>query len=333
MSAQILRTTLIRNRPIDPAAGEFQVDLPVNPLSGIIVTMRATINDATSAARDWFGNFAAKYTNWRVTYRGATIIFGNTTDLAVAMALRERQIPSPGNVSRTDGDAISFTFPLLFGRKLYDAMECFPATRRGDLVLTLNFGADVAQLDNHTLQVETIELLDAKPARFVKTTTLEQAMAAAGENTIELPIGNKLIGAVLRPFTFPDGVSFLSSFGEIALLVDNVEVIDARVNFDTTHGMIARRVNPLIDFLNHDHGFLDAAAGQTDTQPVSELFAMNRAYGYLDWDPLDDDAYLIDTRGAAHVQLQMQSGTADGANTSRVLPIECVDLGTGQATT
>jgi hypothetical protein len=326
MNAQILHTTLIRDRVIDAAGETFTQDLPVNPLSGILVTMRALINDANSVAGAFVAMFLAKYTSFRVTYRGATIIQGSAADLLVAMMLRERQVPGFGNVSRVNNDAISITFPLLFGRQLYNQLECFPATRRGDLVFEIIAAADADQLDNHTLQVETVELLDAKPSRFYKVTTIEQAMAAAGQNDIELPIGNKLAGALLRPFNFPDGTTFASSFGEIKLLVDNVEVIEAARNFETAHGMLARRAPPFWDFLEHVHGGLFTTVVQGDSQNVSNIDNLSKAYAYLDWDPLNDDAYMIDTRGAAHVQLRMNSDSADAANTSRVLPIECVEL-------
>src|SRR5712691_5568145 len=135
MNAQILHTTLIRDRVIDAAGETFTTDLPVNPLSAILLTMRALINDAGATAPNFIEQFLAKYTSFRVTYRGATIIQGSAADLLVGMMLRERQMPGFGNVSRVNNDAISLTFPLLFGRQIYNALECFPATRRGDLVL------------------------------------------------------------------------------------------------------------------------------------------------------------------------------------------------------
>lgn len=328
---QILHTTLIGDRAIAAAGEEFTVDLPVNPLSGIILTMKALINDAGAVARNLAAQFAAKYTSWRVTYRGATIIQGQTEDLLLAMMLRERFAPGWGNLSRVNNDAVSLSFPLMFGGRLYDPMECFPATRRGDFRFTITSAADANQLDGHILQAETIELLDAKPSHFYKVTTISQAMAAIGRNDIELPIGNPLCGVLLRPFVFPTGASFNSSFGQITLAVDNVEIIENFRNFESAHGMLLRRIPPAWDLQEHAHGFADAAAGQTDTQPVSLWSTLQNAYAYLDWDPLGDKQYMVDEKGAAHLQLRMTSDTADGANTSRVLPIEYVDIGGPQA--
>jgi hypothetical protein len=327
MDAQILHSTLIRDRAIAAAGETFQVDLPVNPLSAILLTLKAANNGAVATFVSLLNSWAAKYTSWRVTYRGATIVEGQTEDLWLEMARRERWIPSRAQVTSTDGDVSSITWPLMFGRKLYDHMQCFPATRRGDLVLEVIAAADAGELDTHILQAETIELLDARPRSFLKVTTIEQAMAAAGINIIELPIGNKLLGVLLRPFVFPSGALFTSSFGEVRTKVDNVEVIDAHRNWETLHGMLGRRVPANWNDLEHAHGF-EPVAGVV-TLDVRRDGVLNQAYGYLDWDPTDDGAYALDTRGAAHVQLEMTSDQADGANTSRVLPVELVELGAG----
>lgn len=331
MNAQPLHTTLLRNRATAAAGETFGLDLPVNPLSAILVTMRALNNGAAGTLIGGITDFLTKYTSWRVSYRGATIIQGSTADLIIEMARRELQLPQQGQVTRVDNDVRSLTFPLLFGWKMYDPKCCFPATRRGDLRLDFTAAADGGVLDNHVLQLETIELLDARPESFLKVTTIAQAMGLSENNDVDLPIGNKLVGALLRPFVFPTAASFNSSFGRITLRIDNVEYIESLRNWDTAHGMLARRVPGTLDWLEHTHGFVDAAAGQTNTQDASEDDATYQPYAYLDWDPLDDRQYLIDTRGATKVQLRFGSDTADGANTSRVLPVEYVELQRSQA--
>ncbi len=327
MPAQILHTTLIRDRAVLAAGETFVTDLPVNPLSAIVLTARALNNGAAPATPAIVSDALAKYSSIRVTYRGATILQGSLTDLAVAMALRTGRQIGRGQMNATDNDATSITVPLLFGRRLYDAMECFPATRRGDLVLEVTAAADGGTLDGHSLQAETIELLDARPKAFAKITTISQLMSVAGINTIELPVGNQLLGALLRPFVFPSSALQTSSFGEIALAIDNVEVIEARRNWESAHGLIALRAPTNLAELEHLHGFTDAAAGATVTARGSSDVTLDQAYAYLDWDPLGDLSYALDTSGAAHVQLQMVSDQADVApNNSRVLPVEYVEL-------
>lgn len=324
---QILHTTLIPDRTVLAAGETFTRDLPVNPLSAIIMTLRALNNGAPPAAVSGVQTFFDKYTNINVRYRGASIINGRSEDLAVAMMLRERQAPKQGQVNRTDNDTRSLTFALLFGRRMYDAVECFPATRRGDLVLSITAAADAGGLDGHSIQVETVELLDATPTRFVKITETQQAMAAAGMNDIDLPVGNKLLGVLMRPFTFPTGAAFTSSFGEISLEVDNVETIYSGINWESLQGMLARRAPPWWTDLDHIHGFVDAAAGQTDTQQGTRDTPLAQQYGYLELDPHYDGAYALDTRGAARVNIAINSDVADGANVSRVYPVELIETG------
>lgn len=325
--AQILQTTLVDNRAVAAAGETFQLDLPVNPLSVILLTLRA-LNTATAVAnRDWTSEFLDKYTAINVRYRGASIISGRLRGIAPGMMMRERWMWTHGQENNTDNDLRSLTIPLMFGRRAYDPVECFPATRRGDMILDITAAADAGGLDGHSVHIETIELLDATPARFIKFTEKQQSMTATGANTIDLPIGNKLLGVLLNPYAYPTGVARTSSFGEMNLEVDNVEVMYSGVSWEAAHALLQRRLPPTIDWLNHVHGFIDGAAGQINTQRGQHDQQVGQDFGLLELDPWNDGSYALDTRGAADVALQINSGTADGANLSRIYPIELVETG------
>ncbi len=324
---QILQTTLVDNRAVNAAGETFQVDLAVNPLSVILVTFRALNNVLANVVSlaDWI----TKYTNLNVRYRGATIIDGALDGIMIGMMMREQFFFAVSQENNVNNDVRSLTVPILFGRKAYDPDECFPATRRGDLILEFTAAADAGGLDNHTIHIETIELLDAVPKRFIKFTETSQAMAAAGANTIDLPIGNKLLGTLLRPFAFPSGAANTSSFGEINLEVDNVEVMYSGVDWNAAHALLSRRLPPWWTWLQHVHPFVDAAAGETFTREGSADFALAQQWGLLELDPMNDGSMALDTKGAADVALQINSDTADGASLSRVYPIELVETGAG----
>jgi hypothetical protein len=326
---QILQTTLVDNRAVAAAGETFQVDLSVNPLSVILVTFRALNNVLANvvALADWI----AKYTNINVRYRGATIIDGALDGIMVGMMMREQFMFAVSQENNVNNDVRSLTIPILFGRKAYDPDECFPATRRGDLILGFTAAADAGGLDGHTIHIETIELLDAQPKQFIKFTETSQAMAGAGANTIDLPIGNKLLGVLLRPFAFPTGAANTSSFGEINLEVDNVEVMYSGIDWNAAHALLSRRLPPWWTWLQHVHPFADAAAGETFTREGNADFALAQQWGLLELDPFNDGGIALDTRGAADVALQMDSDTADGANLSRVYPIELVETGPSQS--
>ena len=324
---QILHTTLTPNRAVAAAGENFQIDLPVNPLSVILITLRALNNvlvNVTSLV-DWM----AKYTNIGIRYRGASIIDGRLQGLLVAMMMRERFMFALGQENNVNADVRSFTFPLMFGRKAYDPNECFPATRRGDLIMDITAAADAGGLNNHTLHIETIELLDATPKQFIKITETQQAMAAAGANTIDLPIGNKLLGVLLNPFAFPTGAARTSSFGEINLEVDNVEVMYSGMDWEGAHALLSRRLPPWWTWLQHRHPFLDGAgpAVESFTREGNADFDLAQQFGLIELDPFNDSSMALDTRGAADVSIQIDSDTADGANVSRIYPIELVETG------
>ena len=141
--------------------------------------------------------------------------------------------------------------PLVFGRTPYDPLECFPATRRGDLILS--YDVDIADTGYDTLftQIETVELLDAAPTQFIKQTTTERLMSAIGDIDIEMPIGNDLLGVLLRSFAVPN-TAFTSSMGQIALQVDNVETIYSKANWESLHGDLGRRI-PNWKYDSHVH--------------------------------------------------------------------------------
>ena len=328
---QILHTTLNQGRAVLAAGETFQMDLPVNPLSVVLLTFRA-VNESLLLAQSlasWF----AKYTNINIRYRGASIIDGRLDDLMVAMMLRGGWGYGVGQENNVLNDVRSITIPLMFGRKAYDDKECFPATRRGDLILSLTAGAEAGTgLVTHSVQVETVELLDAVPERFIKITETQQAMAAAGQNNIALPVGNKLLGALLRPFAFPTAAVRTSSFGEVSLELDNVEAIYSHTNWETLHGSFARRVHPAWTGNQHVHPY-NAAAVATEylTREATSDFALHQQYGYLDFDPNNDGAYAVETKDVANLNLAIVSGTADVANVSRVYPVELVETGAAAA--
>lgn len=356
---QILHTVLRPTTALLAGAETITNDLPVNPLSVILVTLRALNNIATVGA-NYLGsavNLMAKLSNVRARYRGATIFDGDPLDLAQIHGIHSGWWPIQGQVNQVNNDVRSVTFPLLLGRRPFDADECFPATRRGDLVLELTTVADPTGLDGFEVQIETTEILDATPKRFIKITSTAFSLLAGDVNDISMPIGNKLLAILLRSGLFPTAASNNAAFNEVALKLDNVEVVHSRSFWRGLHALWARRAR--LDWATHGHrhlldiaasttdpvltttalGLSDVVAGSavitgTDTStlghtgiaPAPELDVLQR-YGLLDLDPLGDLSYALDTAGAADVNLHVNASAADTA--ARVLPVEYVIVAGG----
>jgi hypothetical protein len=358
---QQLRTVLTPLQALAAAAEGFDFDLPVNPLSVIVMTLRALNN--TPVAANFAGTAPAlmsKLSNVRVQYRGASVIDGDPLDVAMVHGRYSNWWPVQGHLSHTDNEVRSISWPILFGRHPFDPEECWPATRRGDLTMHLDTAADPTGLDGFSLQIETVELLDAAPARALKVTTTQRTLQAGDVNDIVLPIGTTLLGLLLRGVTFPTAALNNASYAENALEVDNVEVMYSRTRWRALHAEWARRT--YTDWLHQGHHHLirgsgaaaaayaqataigiaadadgtslttgtAARSGITGVGPFPAIDAMRR-YGFADFAPHPALGPGLDTRNAGDVTWHVNSDVTDGT-ASRALPIELLDLaGAGQA--
>ena len=325
--AQPLRTTLVPDQALNTAAGTDSWNLPPNPLSAIIVTLRALNETAALTTYSALAAFFTKFTNFAVRYRGASVFDASSLDAAMIAMILQKWAPKQGQVNNTNNDVRSVTFPILFGKKYGDPMQCFPATRSGDLVLSANWAADGAGLDGFSLQIETLELLDATPESFIKVTTSARTMTAGIGNTLDLPIGNKILGTLLRAATFPTGASFNSSFGQMALKIDNSEAYFSEVNWESVQGEMGRLLPAGWASVAHAHTENTAAAYAQNATTLESMIdtAAVQQYGYLDFDPMGDQTGGLETSGAARIVIQNNSDVADAAD-SFWLPIERVSI-------
>jgi len=329
---QILRTTLIADEA-QAADGSPSFDLPVNPLSMILLTVKVLNETSTITNYRWISAILAAITNLNVSYRGANIINGSLTDLAVLMARITGRGPYQLNAVDVDNDVRAVTVPICFGRKPYWPEECFPATRRGDLILTVTTDIAAAGYDNMVLQAETVELLDATPSRFTKITTTNKVNNAVSEHDIELPIGNDLLAVLLRDASPPQATDYNAQFGKVALQVDNVETMFSVANWETMHGELLADMAGFMALRPHVHAVNAAGAGQEFTREQTEGnqgSSLLDHYAYLDLDPLQDGQYALKTAGAARVNLRVTTEVAS-ATAMRALPVELVQIG-GPAT-
>lgn len=328
---QILRTTLIADEA-QAADGSPSFDLPVNPLSVVLITVKALNNVLLNYS--YIDNLLAMITNVNIAYRGANIINGNLKDLAVLMTRLTGWAPFQGSNVEADNSVRHLTVPICFGRRPYDPTECFPATRRGDLVMTLSTDVALGGVDGLILQAETVELLEAQPEKFIKVTTTSKVNNAVSEHDIELPIGNDLLGVLLFDQLPPQGATFNAQFGKVALQVDNVESIYSVTNWETLHGELVRRPAAWHTLVPHIHSVNAAGAAREDTLQQQEGKGANSLldqYAYLDFDPLGDEQYILRTAGAARVNLRVTTEVAS-ALAMRALPVELVRIaGAAQA--
>ena len=321
MGKRYLRSIASDFQTLTASADIVPIDLPVNPISHLLLTLAFTKNVAAQATS--LGNFMVlmlqSITDLSIRHRGENIIQGSLQDLAVMNAILHSQPPVVGEYAQADNEIQFVTIPLSFSRALYDHKEAFPATQRGNLRFYMTAGAISALWDAFAWSLEAVELIEDTPTSFLKYTTLTRTLAATGRQKIPLPLGNSILGALMFDPSDEVDAGGAYAFGKVKILKDNVEQYFAESNWESIRESMARRFHHWNHAWGHTHAqaAVDTATGEeiettADRPPLQ--------YGYLDFDPLKDGSYALDTQGAATLDLDMNSDVAAG--TVRVIPVE-----------
>jgi len=319
-----IKSVLSSERTI--VAGEqVTYDLPVNPLSYIdlrFTALQSALNTLVDPT-----DFLGLVTSVEVLWRGSSLISGSLRDLAMLTAALMGYWPDLQNHGNAVNQRISMTFKIPFGRRLFWSEEILPPVRRGELQLRLTYVTPFVDMVTPIEHIETLEIPDATPSRFLKYTTLPKTPSAAGDHDMDLPIGNPLIGALLFSTTVPAGTAETTSIDALKLLVDNVEFMYSLSRWEELHADFLKRAGAALPRIwNHQHMYDPTlvAANQT-TDRAQGATSDLRQYGYLDFDPLVDPAmgYALITAGRARVHLRI---SADDTAAIRVLPIEMIPI-------
>jgi hypothetical protein len=260
-----------------------------------------------------------------VLYKGQSIVSASLNDLyAMAFYLLGR---APMQYRKSDaaaGARIGVTVPILFGRTPLDPVEAFPAVRRGELQLQSTPAASFVALDNVTLQIETVELLDATPERFLKYTTISKTPTAVGDHDVDLPIGNLIAALLLFGTSVPTDAADTTSINQLRLLVDNVEHAYALANWESLKGHEALWCDQ--DWQGAEITSRLAAgapAGDAATESAEWGTAFLRQYACLPFAIGRMPEYMLDTAGRARVHLRINADVADAI---RVMPVELIPV-------
>ena len=295
-----LHETSVRERAL--AAGDNgPFDLPVNPVSFLLLHVRA---EAAAAAAD-FAQLLGHLTSIVVNFKGTQILSMSGVDLA---RMVHHLWGRPLNIENFNAVApalVSLTIPIPFGRRPFGKNEAFPATRRGEFTLTVTRSAVLTNIANPQFSVEAVQLLEAEPKQFLKMVTLSRAIVA-GDSDMELPIGNPFLGLQVFSPTAMGNAPISETIRRLRLMLDNVEFDIADSAFDVSRSVGLWR------------GW--------DFNQYAAFSSLMRNYAYLDFDPLMDDSFMVDTEGRASVKLRFEP---DVAGTVRVMPVELVRLGGG----
>lgn len=322
--AEFIHSVLAQNVAV-VAGTVISYDLPVNPLSHILLTLRFQ-QDKANLQLDW-DNVDAAIAKVEVLYKGSAIYSSNGSDLEAVDNMLLGYEAWINNRIGADDEFTFFTFILPLGRKLYNPAECFPRSIRGELILQITYQAAFSEIDNVSAQIETIELPDASPSRFLRITTLSVTPTAAGEMDVELPIGNILAAVLFFGTTVPLADANLQTLTYSQLLIDNMRHYFSHTNFECWRQLVGHKFKPPIAHGYHVHRLLEASYAQYDDTGVV-LYRNDRTIQHCMWDfdPTDDGLYLLNTQGASDIVARIFAGDTSAL---RVLPCELVQVGAG----
>lgn len=299
----------------------FTADLPVNPLSFIILTTKFFQNKA-DVQLDW-DNVDAMIDKVEVLYKGSPIYSSNGSDLE---AVDNTILGFEAWICNRLGDDnertwMSYIIPL--GRRPYDPRECFPRSVRGELQLQITWASSFTDIDNVELQIETVELPEATPERYMRITTLSVTPTAAGEMDVELPIGNTIAAVLFWGTTVPSGSTATRTLQYSQLLLDNQRTYISQTNFESWRQLPALLHKPPIAHGYHIHQLDGAAYAQyMDTSVVKYRNDRALQHQLWDFDPLRDGTYLLDTGPYNQIVARIYAGDT---NALRVLPVELIN--------
>lgn len=310
-------TDLVASASITP------FDLPVNPLSFLLLRLQITNTDpATMDLYSAIDDAITQITGIRVLHKGEQIIAGSLRDLMVLNAAYMRAYPGFGRLAQPSAALRSLVFPLCLGRKMYDPDSAFPATTRGNLRFEMDAGADGAGYSDINFSVETVELIEATPKEYVKY--VRQARdSVIGQFDAPLPIGNPLLGILMFDTGLSGSSDEVLSWGTVKLLKDNVEQYYPQSDYETLAGMLATQMKSTFGlWAGHKHGFI-APGPAADISDDAHMAVTEgpQGYAWLDFDPLRDGRYQLETEGAADVKIR---GNGDEATAVRYYPLERV---------
>jgi len=295
-------------------------DLPVNPLSHILITLKHAQDKANDKLL--FSNVLGIISRVEVLYKGSAVFSMSGAD-AFASGVLVAGFESWGmNNDGNDNDERALTLLVPMTRTLYSPDECFPRTTRGELILQITYAAAFTDIDVVRAQIETVELPTAAPQQFIKQTTLTKTPAAAGQVDIELPIGNEISELVLFGTTIPAANADLATIDKLEILVDNINRFYSESNIETIHCMAGRmRAAPGYHGY-HVHRLTAAAFAQwDDTSPAIPADHVLSNYLHLPFDIFRDGRYALQTLGKSDVVLRIDAGDTEPI---RVIPVEIV---------
>jgi hypothetical protein len=323
MGKRFLHSIVQPNTDLAASGSITPFDLPVNPLSFLLLRLELT-NVAPAAILTYsaIDDAITMVTGVRVLHKGEQIISGSLRDVMMVNAVYQRAFPGWSGLDNVDDSVRSLVFPICLGKRMYDPDSAFPAVQRGNLRFEMDVGADGAAFDDINFSLEAVELIESTPREHLKY--VRQARdSVIGQFDARLPIGNPLLGILLFDTGLGGSSDNVLSWGTIKLLKDNVEQYYPLSDYETLAGMLKAQMGQAHAIIaGHQHLTSEGGGAELISDDMEQRVNQgDRGYAYLDFDPLRDGSYEMETSGAADLLIR---GNGDEATAIRYYPIERV---------
>jgi hypothetical protein len=318
---KLLHNIALTERAIS-ADGVETYDLPVNPLSVILLTLRPLNNTGTLSNYARYRAICAALNRVSVQFRGENIISMRGEDMAALNFYRWGLVPQEANPDNVDDERRAVVLPIIMGKWPYDPESCFPGTKRGELTLECDYDIADTGYDGLRVSAETVEIIGANPKEYEKRVQQTFTTPATGDTDIDLPMGHLLRGLLLWGTTGYAGATPAPSWGRLKLMMDNQETGYANADWEVLH-MLSALHGRQPYYGEHKHTVNAAGAGVEETTSVFDQGEDFTQYSYMDLDPLRDDSYSLDTKNANSLRIRYSAETADAV---RVVPVEVVKV-------
>jgi len=320
---KFLRSVLVQDE-IPATDGTYDYDLPVNPLSHVVLTLKALNAGVNTKAT--LAQLLGALELVEVTYRGSAIVSLNGADLYALNCILLGHEPWQENVINLDNAVRHLSLVIPFGRALFNPKECLFETRKGELKLKIQIDIADTGYDGVIFQIETVELLDIKPVQYLKIQTLAKTPTAVGDLDIDLPIGNIIAGLLLWGTTIPTGASWIATIDKVKLLLNNKEEYYSQANWESLHGDLIALLDPAGNWGEkfHMENLAAAYAQNADTATEEQDDSDISNYALMNFGIKIPEDFLLDSKGLSRFHLRIAAGDT---NPLRILPIELLKVG------
>src|SRR5687767_10336176 len=266
------------------ADGLQNFDLAVNPLSVVLLCLRPLNDTGTLTDFPSYIQLAQAMNRVSVLHNGTAVKSMRGEDLAAMNYFRHGIMPFQGQHDETNNERRCAVVPILMGRFPYDPNSIFPATKRGELILEIDFDIADTGYDGLRFSVETIEILDAKPKEFERAVQVQQTFGAVGDNDVDLAVRGMCRGILVWGTTPFAGATPAPSWGRMRTTLDSREVGYAGTDFEVAQMLhcLWGRQPPMYDF--HKHNFEPVAGTVTIGRPFDIGLDWHQ-YAFMDFDP------------------------------------------------